>query len=160
MKKIFLLLLIFICGCSTNVVVKQNGYPLPGISYYLVNSSGLTATFNWCRLYEKSKESYYPEYFDMFKKQTIPLSKTKELVINLLVINPNKRKFKLIKTVTKSKGVYQISYSETIFEGNPEDKIFQLNCPLEKGFNYTVEAIVKTNETHMIHIGEFIYSAE
>jgi len=143
-----------VVGCGgSRINIYHNGIPLPNESTMIENPGGIKLTYEFCRIYEQSKESLYPEYLPMEKTAMIPRYKTRSVALNVWVYNPNKTEYTLQK-IMEVDGELEKS---TIYWGTAESKRFQLQGPLDFEERVSIHAVIYSRDVPLLFTDEARY---
>ena len=153
MRRLWLILLLLTVGCSPKfVVMDSHGYVIPHEVNMVSSVAGLQADFYFCRVYEQSEDSNYTDYLPIEEEIKLPKD-TKAVFLNLHIKNPEKVKFKVVRTIV----VDGESMSKVVYKGKSLNKVFQFPGPLVQGKNVRLYATIYIDGRMMIYAGRAIY---
>lgn len=146
--RIFILIIIMVfSGCATTPIVYESSTGMPAKNYEIYmtspSRSEIKTIFHIVQNIETSRESYVPQYLDLYQEYKLDSTKTKDVNMVIRIYNPKKEKYRVIKVV-ESRPQWEWNFKKEtiqIYNGNDVDKTFQLICPTEKG-NYKVSATI------------------
>jgi len=95
MKYFFIIpMLLLFCSCAGNQNIYVDGLPISDHEYTAKTPSGLTASFQLTRYYQKQFDEetmLYPEYLDLWDENvSVDASKTEALILHIKLVNINR----------------------------------------------------------------------
>lgn len=149
----YLLILLLLAGCSTKlVVVDQRGMPVPNEVVTISSLYDISCSFHFIRLYEKGKESIYPEYLPMGKWNKLPRD-TRAVALVLHITNPHAEHIRVVKHMRV--GMRRVK--EVVYEGNAISRVFQLKGPVRSGLKVELSADILIRNLPVIAAGRALY---
>jgi len=132
--------------------MDSHGYVIPHEVNMVSSVAGLQADFYFSRVYEQSEDSNYTDYLPIEEEVKLPKD-TKAVSLNLHVKNPQKVKFKVVRTIV----VDGESTSKVVYKGKSLNKVFQFPGPLVQGKNIKLYATIHIDGRMMIYVGRALY---
>lgn len=161
MKKFVVVLLLFlITACTQKVIVQDKyGVDIPKETITASNpDTGITVQALLIRMVEVSPESYYPTYLSPYEKNRITMEQmmfTKDIVLFVRINNPKHTHYRITKRIRDGKHPENFT-DKILFEGNIENKHFQMMFPKEYGKYYQVMVMVDYGDKFpMLRLGYF-----
>lgn len=139
MRKYLLLfiLVLFMPGCSKNIIMNVDGMPISNYEYNLTNNeTGIRTVFVLSRYYKEYEGKEYiikPEYLDALSVNRINSAETDRLMLHIKVVNLNKKAYSLHWKVDKpNNGESQ----GLLYTGKLSRKDYTLNLPVSVSGDY------------------------
>lgn len=157
-KRISQLVVILCCtvlvGCSAKfVMIDRYGVPVPHEVVSIDSLYDISCTFYFVRFYEKSKESTYPEYLRMEKWAKLPKNTTNTALV-VFVLNPRAEHIRIVKRLKLGDKVTKT----IVYEGNGNNRTFQLKGPVDAGAKVELSADVVVKGLAVVKAGRALYT--
>lgn len=157
-KLLFIILvLILTAGCSKMLII-QDGLPVPDHSFSASNAETsirveVTAS-RWHYIDEEGEKVLWPEYLTLGKKHYMNADNTEYVRMDIVVRNPNKARYQIIRYTT----VNGQDSKKIMYEGRLRYKHFIIGRYVEEATLYTESIMLNYGDGFpMIHMGDLIY---
>jgi hypothetical protein len=145
-----MLLLFLSCAGHQNIYV--DGLPISDHEYTAKTPSGITASFQLTRYYEKQFDEetmIYPEYLDLWDENVIvDASETEALILHIKIVNVNRIPFVVWYTFQDSAQSKRL----VLYKGRLPRRDIALEFPLEPETPHEYEIILSTEGEELLNI--------
>jgi hypothetical protein len=130
---LLLLLILFMFGCSKNIVLNVDGMPVSNHEYVAKDEkTGISVSYVLARYYKKYEGKEYlvvPEYLNAWDDLKIDSNDTEKLILHVKIVNLKRSKY----SVWYDLSFKNYRHSVILYSGQLSRKDLSISLPIEPG---------------------------